>query len=301
MRIAVMGAGGVGGYFGGLLAKAGNEVTLIARGPHLEAIRTQGLQIKSQWGDFNVRVEATDDPRQIGPVELVLFSVKTYQNAATIPAMAPLVGESTSLLTLQNGVEGHKELGQVVGPERVLPGSAYIETHIESPGVLSQRGDVARIAFGETGGQRTPRARRILETFQASGIPTNLSTDVVKELWTKFLRRGKGTVDQVPLYMHSSGRYQHGPCSHEPTSTAHRGAGYHPRRYERGGGRRTVQRSQPRPGRGGEDYEVHRDHCQRPPRLHAYRPRARAPTGTGGPEWCRGEDRAAGGRSHAGE
>ena len=187
MRITVMGAGGVGGYFGGLLARAGNEVALIARGAHMEAIRSQGLKVKSRMGDFNVSVEATDDPRQIGPAELVLLSVKTYQNAATIPTLTPLVGESTSLLTLQNGVEGHKELAQAVGPERVLPGSAYIETHIESPGVISQRGDVARIVFGETGGQRTPRAQRILETLQTAGIPTSLSTDVVKELWTKFL------------------------------------------------------------------------------------------------------------------
>ena len=187
MRIAVMGAGGVGGYFGGLLAGAGNEVALIARGAHLEAIRSRGLRVKSQRGDFNVSVEATDAPRQVGPVELVLLSVKTYQNAATIPILTPLVGESTSLLTLQNGVEGHEELAQAVGHERVLPGAAYIETHIESPGVISQRGEVARIVFGETSGQRTPRAQRILETFQTAGIPTDLSSDVVRELWTKFL------------------------------------------------------------------------------------------------------------------
>ena len=99
MRIAVMGAGGVGGYFGGLLARAGNEVALIARGTHLEAVRSRGLRVKSQRGDFNISVEATDDPRQVGPVELVLLSVKTYQNAATIPILTPLVGESTSLLT----------------------------------------------------------------------------------------------------------------------------------------------------------------------------------------------------------
>ena len=187
MRIAVMGAGGVGGYFGGLLARAGNEVAFIARGTHLEAIRSRGLRVKSQRGDFNISVEATDAPRQVGPVELVLLSVKTYQNAATIPILTPLVGESTSLLTLQNGVEGHEELAQAVGPERVLPGSAYIETHIESPGVISQMGDVARIVFGETSGQRTPRAQRILETFRTAGIPTDLSSDVIKELWTKFL------------------------------------------------------------------------------------------------------------------
>ena len=115
MRIAVMGAGGVGGYFGGLLARAGNEVTLIARGPHLEAIRARGLQIKSQWGDFSVDVDATDAPGQVSAVELVVLSVKTYQNAAAIPALTPLTGENTALLTLQNGVEGYEEVARVVG------------------------------------------------------------------------------------------------------------------------------------------------------------------------------------------
>ena len=188
MRIAVMGAGGVGGYFGGLLARAGNEVTLIARGPHLEAIRARGLQIKSQWGDFSVDVDTTDAPGQVvGPVDLVVLSVKTYQNAAAIAALTPLVGENTALLTLQNGVESYEEVARVVGQGRVLAGAAYIETMVESPGVIRQRGDVMRIAFGETNGQRTPRAQRILETFQAAAIPTELSDDVVRELWTKSL------------------------------------------------------------------------------------------------------------------
>ncbi len=188
MRIAVMGAGGVGGYFGGLLARAGNEVTLIARGPHLEAIRARGLQIKSQWGDFSVDVDTTDAPGQVvGPVDLVVLSVKTYQNAAAIAALTPLVGENTALLTLQNGVESYEEVARVVGQDRVLAGAAYIETMVEAPGVIRQRGDVMRIAFGETNGQRTPRAQSILETFQAAAIPTELSDDVVRELWTKSL------------------------------------------------------------------------------------------------------------------
>ena len=188
MRIAVMGAGGVGGYFGGLLARAGNEVTLIARGPHLEAIRARGLQIKSQWGDFSVDVDTTDAPGQVvGPVDLVVLSVKTYQNAAAIAALTPLVGENTALLTLQNGVESYEQVARVVGQDRVLAGAAYIETMVEAPGVIRQRGDVMRIAFGETNGQRTPRAQSILETFQAAAIPTELSDDVVRELWTKSL------------------------------------------------------------------------------------------------------------------
>ena len=187
MRIAVMGAGGIGGYFGGLLARAGNEVTLIARGDHLEAIHTHGLQVRGHREDFSVRVDATDEPQRVGPVEMVILSVKTYQNAAAIPALAPLMGENTSVLTLQNGVESYEELSQAVGRERVLPGAAYIETQIESPGVIRQRGDVVRIVFGEIGGRQTARSQRILETFLAAHIPTELSDDVVKGLWTKFL------------------------------------------------------------------------------------------------------------------
>ena len=187
MRIAVMGAGGVGGYFGGLLARAGNDVTLIARGPHLEAIRDRGLHVKGHREEFTVSVAATDDPWQAAPVDLVVFSVKTYQNAAAIPSMAPIVGESTSVLTLQNGVDGYQQVASVMGQDRVLPGAAYIESQIEAPGVIRQVGDVVRIAFGEAGGQRTSRAEAILDTLRAAGITAELSTDVVKELWTKLL------------------------------------------------------------------------------------------------------------------
>ncbi len=187
MRIAVMGAGGVGGYFGGLLARAGNEVSLIARGAHLEAIRTHGLRVRGSKGDFYLRVDATDAPSRVGPVDLVLLTVKTYQNAVAMPALAPLVGEGTSLLTLQNGVEGPEELARRVGRERVLPGAAYIETQIEAPGVIRQTGDVVRIVFGETDGRTTPRCQRIQETFMDAGIATEVSDDVVRDLWTKFL------------------------------------------------------------------------------------------------------------------
>lgn len=131
MRIAVMGAGGVGGYFGGLLARAGNEVTLIARGAHLEAIHAKGLHVKSPQGDFSVAVEATDEPGGVGHVELVVVTVKTYQNEAAIPLMEPLVGEHTSLLTVQNGVDSYKVLAEAVGSERVLPGATYIASQIE--------------------------------------------------------------------------------------------------------------------------------------------------------------------------
>ena len=187
MRIAIMGAGSVGGYFGGLLAKAGNEVTLLARGAHLEAIRRQGLVVKSNWGEFNAQVSATNRPQEVGPVDLVMLTVKTYQNPDVIPGLLAMMDQDTSVLTLQNGVESYVEVAKQVGHEGVLAGAAYIETHIESPGVIKQVGEVVRIVFGETDGRSTPRAERVLEAFKVAEIVTEMSPDVVKTLWTKFL------------------------------------------------------------------------------------------------------------------
>ena len=187
MRIAIVGAGAVGGYFGGLLARAGNEVILLARGEHLDAIGRNGLEIRSTWGNFNVPVRATDDPAEVGPVDLALLTVKTYQNAAAIPSMAPLMGSTTSVITLQNGVEAYKEVGRAYGMERVLPGAAYIETHVAEPGVVEQVGEVVRIVFGEADGSSTQRALAIQDTLRAAEINSELADDVLKALWTKFV------------------------------------------------------------------------------------------------------------------
>ena len=187
MRIAVMGAGGTGGCLGGLLARAGNDVTLIARGAHLEAIRRNGLRVKSNNGDFTVDTAATDDPSQVGPVDLVLFTVKTYHNAEAIPLMKPLVGERPVVLTLQNGVESHEELGSAFGIGHIMPGASYTAATVEAPGVIVQESGNARIVFGEINGTPTPRALRVHETMLKAGIDAELSQDVIKSLWTKFL------------------------------------------------------------------------------------------------------------------
>ena len=187
MRIAVMGAGAVGGYFGGQLARAGNDVTLIARRAHLAAIRDRGLTVKSHWGEFNVKVGATDDTSGVGPVDLAILSVKGYQNAAAIPALAPMLGDGSCVLTLQNGVASYDEVASLVGPDRVLTGAVYMETQVESPGVIRQEGEVVRIVFGEIDGEETDRARRIHGTLRAAGVDAQVSHDVMKALWTKFL------------------------------------------------------------------------------------------------------------------
>ena len=187
MKITVMGAGGIGGCYGGLLAQAGNDVTLIARGAHLAAIKEKGLQLIQPEGDFTVAVAATDDPSQIGPVELVIFSVKAHQNSKAVPLIEPLIGEDTTILTIQNGVESAEELGQNYGAERVLPGSAYLLSNITSPGVIKQLSLVPRVAFGESNGDRSQRAVAIRDSFCEANIEAELSDDISKALWSKLL------------------------------------------------------------------------------------------------------------------
>ncbi len=187
MRVAVMGAGSIGGYFGGMLSLGGNEVTLIARGANLEAIRDKGLQIITDYGQFTVQCDATDDPRQVDPVDLILLTVKTYHNERAVPAMRSMVGEDTTVLCLQNGIDSYEAAERFIGAAQVLPGAAYIEGSLESPGVVKQTGDVVEIVFGEPDGVASPRGELISETLTKAGIPAQLSDNIQKTLWTKFL------------------------------------------------------------------------------------------------------------------
>lgn len=191
MRIAVMGAGSIGSYFGGTLARAGNHVYLIARGEHLAAIRDGGLRIQTDSELLTIpcgdTLEATDDPSAVGPVDLVLLTVKTYQNEVAVPAMLPMVGSDTSVLCLQNGIDSYRAAAQAAGEERVLPGAAYIEAARLGPGLVQQSGSVVRIAFGEPDGSDTERGRTIEETLSNAGINAQFSHDIQQTLWTKFL------------------------------------------------------------------------------------------------------------------
>ena len=187
LRVAVMGAGAVGGYLGGLLARAGNAVTLIARGEHLRVIQTNGLRVRSQEVDFVVPVEAIDRTDSVGPVDLVLFTVKTYHNEEAIPLMRPLMGDGTTVLSLQNGAESWEQLQISLGTGCVLPGAIYLEVKVEAPGIVRQQGSVYRMVFGEVDGSESARCRAIAEMFRAAGMPTEVATDVLKVLWTKWL------------------------------------------------------------------------------------------------------------------
>jgi 2-dehydropantoate 2-reductase len=187
MRIAVVGAGATGGYVAGKLAKAGHNVSVVDIGEHLAAIRRHGLRVKSHWGDFTVNVPATDDPAEIGPVNLVQLAVKTYHNEVVLPRVKPLLGDGTVVLTLQNGVDNVRNIAKHVGIKRIIPGAFYIETTIEEPGVIRQQGDVVRVVIGEADGKDTPRVRAVAEAFNKAGIQTEVTLDIQKELWTKFL------------------------------------------------------------------------------------------------------------------
>lgn len=187
MRITVVGAGATGGYLAGKLARAGNQVSVVDVGPQLAAIREHGLRVKTHWGDFTVRLEATDDPSDIGPSDLVLLAVKTYHNEVVLPRLRPLLGDETMVLTLQNGVDNATVVGRYIGEGRVVPGAFYIETTLEEPGVIRQQGDVVKVVIGELDGRETQRIRAIQETFDKAGVETHVSDDIQKELWTKFL------------------------------------------------------------------------------------------------------------------
>lgn len=188
MRIAVMGTGGTGGYFGGLLARAGENVTFIARGDHLEAIRKNGLAIKSVLaGDFSISAKATDKTHDIGPVDLVLFCVKAYDNAVAADQIRPLTGPETVVLSVQNGIDNEQQIGEVIGPEHIVGCVSYVSSTIESPGVIAQTGGPGTIVFGEMQGGASARTEALQHTLQNSGITAELHSDIQVALWQKFL------------------------------------------------------------------------------------------------------------------
>ena len=188
MRIAILGPGGVGGYFGGRLAAAGEDVTFIARGAHLKAIRDTGLRVESANGDFHVHpARATDDPATVGPVDAVLFAVKLFDTEAAAEFARPLVGPDTVVVNLQNGVESEAITAGILGPDRVMGGVAYIAAVIAEPGLVRQTGAFARLVFGEMDGTLSDRGRRLEDACRRAGIEATLSPQVQVEIWRKFL------------------------------------------------------------------------------------------------------------------
>ncbi len=193
MHVAVLGSGAVGGYYGAKLAVAGHRVSFVARGAHLEAIRQRGLEIRSPLGDFIAQGQAEDDSTRIGPVDLVILAVKAYHNATALPLLPPLVGESTVVLSLQNGVDSMDEIAAVIGQSAVLGGSAYIATALAAPGRIDQTGVHRKIVFGEVfdewiaGGELSTRVERIRDTLVAADLEIEAAPDARVRLWEKFI------------------------------------------------------------------------------------------------------------------
>ena len=191
MRIAIVGSGAVGGYFGAKLAQSGQDVTFIARGRHLAAIREGGLRVRSpKLGDFTVRANAEEDTTKVGPVDLALFSVKAYDNGSALPLLKPLIGKETTVLTLQNGVDSVDDVAGVVGDAHVLGGTTYVATALEEPGLIVQTGVHRSIIFGEVFADRgriTPRVQAIVDVMTPADIQITAVPDGRVPIWDKFV------------------------------------------------------------------------------------------------------------------
>lgn len=187
MKIAVFGSGGVGGYFGGRLARSGEEVVFIARGEHLEAIQRRGLRVESVDGDFRVRsVQATDNPHEAGVADVILVGVKAWQVPEVGIAMEPMVGPETFVVPLENGIEAPKQLAQALGVEHVLGGLCRISSFITSPGVIRHTGIEPYVAFGELDNQISERSQSLLAAFHKAGVKAEIPADIHVAMWEKF-------------------------------------------------------------------------------------------------------------------
>jgi 2-dehydropantoate 2-reductase len=204
MRFAIYGAGGLGGYYGARLAEVGNEVAFIARGEHLAAIRAEGLRVLSPLGDVHLTgCTATDDPAEIGAVDVVLVAVKTWQIPEVARAMRPLVGAATFVVPFLNGVEAADQLAEVLGEGHVLGGLSKVFSMIEAPGVIRHFSNMASVEFGELGGGASARAESLREVLEAAGVEASVTTDVRSALWRKLLMvsswAGLGALARSPM------------------------------------------------------------------------------------------------------
>jgi len=210
-----MGSGGVGGYFGAKLAKGGADVTFIARGAHLAAMREHGLAIESAHAPITLpKVNAADDPATIGPVDLVLFAVKLWDTESAARSLLPVMRADTAIVSLQNGVHKDDMLRAVFGNAAVMGGVGYMATTIVRPGVIGQTGTMQRMIFGEFDGRRSPRAEALLAVCQAGGIDAEISNDIRRAIWEKYVflvgLSAATTVMRMPL----------GPIRDNPQSRA---------------------------------------------------------------------------------
>jgi len=191
MRFAILGSGAVGGYYGARLARAGHDVTFVARGAHLAAIRERGLTIRSPaLGDFTIPARAEEDPTRIGHVDVVVVAVKTYDNATALPLISRMLGPDSAVLTIQNGVDSAREVARVAGEPAVIGGATYIATAVSAPGVIEQTGTHRRIVFGEVFGELprlSARVRAIHDALTSADIQSECVDDGRVPIWEKFI------------------------------------------------------------------------------------------------------------------
>ena len=203
MRIVVAGSGGVGGYFGAKLAKAGEDVTFVARGKHLEAIRANGLQIRSAVeGDWSVKASAVESLEGHEPADLVLFCVKSFDTEQAAKMLWPVVGDHTGILSLQNGIDNEDKLGRVLGADHAMGGVAYIFSNIESPGVIAHH-QLGRIVFGEMDGRTSDRSTAFADACRRASLAIDVTPRIRKVLWEKYVilvaLAGTTSVTRLPV------------------------------------------------------------------------------------------------------
>ncbi len=204
MRIAAMAAGAVGGYFGARMAAAGHDVYFIARGAHLRAIKENGLTVESVNGDLHLpHPNVTDNPAEVGPVDVVLFTVKLWDTEKAAEQARPLLGPDTRVITLQNGVDSYERIAPIVGPERAIPGVTYVVTVIDRPGVIKQTSKFQSIICGTSDGRPDAPLSAFVEAAKAAGIPITLSPDIERDRWEKFIflsaTSGATAITRMPM------------------------------------------------------------------------------------------------------
>jgi 2-dehydropantoate 2-reductase len=188
MKIAILGAGGVGGYFGGILARAGHEVAMLARGAHLEALRAKGVEVRTAEGTFTAAVTATDDPAALGAADYAILAVKNYSLSEIVPAVRTVAEAGAVVLPLLNGVElADRLIAAGVPAERILEGLTEISALRAAPGVIQRSSPWARIVVGERAGGTSERAERIVAAFREAGAEARVSADITVDLWRKFV------------------------------------------------------------------------------------------------------------------
>ena len=188
MKIAIMGSGGLGGFFGGWLAESGADVSFIARGEHLDAMRANGLMVTSQLGDRHVEnVQATDDPNKVGPVDIILFCVKNYDLEAAAENCRPMLGPDTAVISILNGCDAAERIGAKLGPGYAVPGLTFVPSNIASPGVIAHLGDKTDIVFGEMDGTQSSRLAAFRDICSEAGLNAQVSSDITTAVWSKFV------------------------------------------------------------------------------------------------------------------